>query len=236
MLVTHDLHLDVAGAAHQFFQIDLVVAKCGQCLTFGQFHHWGQVGLGFDHSHATATAAPAGLEHQGVTYGQRHEFGAFNVVGQGTGGGHHRHTGGNRHGAGRHLVAQGAHDIPFGTDEGDASCGAGVGKVGVLAQKTVAGVNCVDFCLFGDADDVCDVEVGRDWFFARTHQVRLVGLEAVQGKAVFVGKDGHRADAHFGGGAQHPDGDFAAVGDKDAADFFHGGARKVLKIGGCLLR
>jgi hypothetical protein len=160
VLVTHDLHFDVAGAAHQFFQIDLVVAKGGQGFAFGQLHHGGQVGFGFNDPHATATTAPAGLEHQRVAHSQGHGFGAFNVIGQGAGGGHHRHAGRHRHGTGGHLVAQGAHDIAFGANEGNASGGTGVGKVGVLAQKAVAGVNRVDLGFFGNADDVVNVQVG----------------------------------------------------------------------------
>jgi hypothetical protein len=89
---------------------------------------------------------------------------AFDVVGQGACGGHHRHPGRHGHGAGGHLVAQGAHHVAFGANEGNACGSAGIGKVGVFAQETVAGVNGVDLGFFGNADDVVNVEVGRMGF------------------------------------------------------------------------
>jgi len=63
--------------------------------------------------------------------------------------------------------------------------------------------------------DVVDVEIGLDRLPAGADQVGFVGLESVQREAVLVGIDGHRADAHFGGGAHDADGDFGAVGDED---------------------
>ena len=63
MLVAEDLHLNVAGAADQCFEIDLVIAKGGQGFVFGQFHHWRQIIFRFDHAHAASAATPAGFEH-----------------------------------------------------------------------------------------------------------------------------------------------------------------------------
>ena len=49
-------------------------------------------------------------------------------------------------------------------------------------------------------------------------QEALVRLEAVQGEAVLVGIDRHRADAELAGRAQDADGDLAAVGDQQLAE------------------
>jgi hypothetical protein len=80
----------------------------------------------------------------------------------------------------------------------------------------------IDLGLFGNTDDVVNVQIGRDGLFASTHQVRLIGLETMQREAVLVGVDGHGANTHFGSGAQYPYGNFTAIGDKDAFDLFHG--------------
>ena len=69
-----------------------------------------------------------------------------------------------------------------------------------------------------DAEDVVDLEVGLDRALALADQIGLVGLEAVQREAVLLGVDRDGADAELVGGAQHADGDFAAVGDEEAAD------------------
>ena len=93
-------------------------------------------------------------------------------------------------------------------------------------------MNGVDMILPRDADDVGDVQVGGDGFPAGTDPIRLIGLEAVEGEAVLVGEDGDGANAHLSGGPQDADGDFAAVGDEEAADFFHGTAGEKRKNGG----
>ena len=59
-----------------------------------------------------------------------------------------------------------------------------------------------------------DVEVRPDRLAGLADAVRLVGLEAVQGEAVFVRVDGDGADAEFVGRAEDADGDLAAVGDE----------------------
>ncbi len=100
----------------------------------------------------------------------------------------------------------------------DAGLVAGAGEVGVLGQKAVAGMDGVDLVLLGQGDDAGDVEVGADRLAGLADAVGFVGLEAVQGEAVFVRIDGHGADAQLVGGAKDADGDLAAVGDQQLAD------------------
>src|SRR6476661_8926125 len=68
----------------------------------------------------------------------------------------------------------------------------------------------------GDVDDRLDVEVRPDRFttLRRADQERLVGLEAVQRKAIFVTVDRHGAQAEFGGGPEAPDGNLRSIGDE----------------------
>ena len=69
-----------------------------------------------------------------------------------------------------------------------------------------------------------DVEVRPDRLARLADAIGLVGLEAVQGVAVFVRIDGDGANAQLVGRTEHADGDFAAVGDQQLADFFHASA------------
>lgn len=102
-----------------------------------------EIGLGFNDAHATAATAPTGLEHQRIAHSQGHGLVASMSSGRRCGG-YHGHLGRHGHGAGGHFVAQGAHHVAFGANEGNACGSAGIGKVGVFAQKTVAGVNGID--------------------------------------------------------------------------------------------
>jgi len=124
-----------------------------------------------------------------------------------------------------HLVAQQPHDLGLRPDEGDAGLRTRFREVRVLGQEAVARVDGIDLRLQRDADHVVDVEVGLDGLPAGPDQIALVGLEAVEREAVFVGEDGHRADAHLGSRAHDADGDLGTVGDEQAADGFHGVVR-----------
>ena len=79
-------------------------------------------------------------------------------------------------------------------------------------------MNGIGLGLDRDAQDVFDVEVGIHGRLAATHQVGLVGLGSMQGKAVFLRVDRDGADAQFVGSAHDADRDFAAIGDEQAAD------------------
>jgi hypothetical protein len=80
----------------------------------------------------------------------------------------------------------------------------------------------VGAALAGDADDVGEVEIGRDRSLARAHLIGLVGLEAVEAELVLLGENRHGALAELIGGAQDPDGDLAPVGDEDFLELGHG--------------
>jgi hypothetical protein len=65
VLDAEHLDLDVTRPADELLQTHLVVAEGGLRLSAGHVDGRGQVGLGLDHTHAAAAAAPARLEHHG---------------------------------------------------------------------------------------------------------------------------------------------------------------------------
>src|SRR5262249_5638074 len=81
-------------------------------------------------------------------------------------------------------------------------------------------------------DEAGDVEVGADRLAGLADTVRLVGLEAVQGEAVFVRVDGDGADAEFVRAAEDADGDLAAVSNEQFADRRGGRVRHGLSTDG----
>ena len=221
----------MAGAADQFFKIDLVVAKGRQRLAARGLQRRREFTFVFNHPHAAATATPAGFEHHGVADACG-ELGAFrHVQRQGRCGGHHRHAGRHRRMARRHLVAQGAHHLGRGADPADAGGDHAFGEVGVLGQKAIAWVNRIHACLFGNAQDVVAIEVSGQWLFALADQITFVCLKTVQCLSVLLRVDRHGANPHFRSRPHHPNGDLGAVGDQDGTDgaVAHGGA---LRSGG----
>ncbi len=64
--VAEHLHLDMAGALDQLFEIDLVLAEGGLGLALGLRHLAAEIGLGADGAHAAAATAPGGLQHHRI--------------------------------------------------------------------------------------------------------------------------------------------------------------------------
>ena len=97
------------------------------------------------------------------------------------------------------------------SDESDAGAIAGARKRGVLGQEAVPRMDGVDALLMSEGDNAFHVEIGLHWALAFAHEVGFVGLEAVQGQAVFLGVNGDGAQAEFVGRAQDANGDLAAI-------------------------
>ncbi len=120
--------------------------------------------------------------------------------------------------AGNDLVAKLLKDLDARADEDQPGFQTGTGEVGVLGEEAVTRMDGIDLVLLGQGDDAGYVEVGADRLAGLADAIRLVGLEAVQGEAIFMRVDGHRADAEFGRGAENASGDLAAVGNEQLFD------------------
>ena len=120
------------------------------------------------------------------------------------------------------LVAEHFQQLRRGSDEGDVVFFARSREGGIFGEEAVTGMDGVDAMLFGDGDDVGDVEIAAHRLAALrgADEVGLVRLEAVEGKAVFVRVDGDGAKPQFRGSAEYADGDLRAIGDEQ---FLHGG-------------
>ncbi len=221
LLITKDLHLDVTGADDHLFEITFAVAESGFGLAAAFANFVGQFRLGLDRAHASAAAAPAGLEHQGVA-----DFGGFfadriHIVAQHLGRGDDRNAGGDGDATGGGFVAQLAHGFGFGTDKGDAVLFAGIHKIGVFGQEAITGVDGIGARHFGNADDLVDTEIGGYGTEALANAVGFVCFEAVEAEFVLFGKDSNGLFAHLVGCTHDADGDLATVCDENLLKIGH---------------
>ena len=221
MLITQQLHLDVARIAHQLFDIDLVIAKRTGRFAPGDLDLRAQIVGRFDDAHAAPTAAPTGLEHDRVTHGSGRGVGLVHVMRKRLGGRHYRHIGSNRRMTSRHLVAQRCHHLCARANEGNAGGFTGGGEIRVFGQKAVAGMNRVSACGPRDPDHIVDIEISLQGFLASAYLITFICLETVQGKTVFVGIDCHGANAQLGCGAHDPDCYLRTVCYQNLLDFSH---------------
>ena len=218
VVVPQNLDLDVARAANQLFEIDLVVPERRQALAPRGLDRIGEFGFGLDRAHAAPAAAPARLEHNGKTDFAGETRGLTRVAGERACRRNHRNVRRHREFPRRHLVAECAHDIGLRADEDDACGSTRLGEVGVLGQEAVARVDRIGSVLARNAHHLVDAEVGLYRAHPPAHLVGFVGLESVQREAVLLRVDRDRFDPEFDRGAEHADGDFAPVGDEDPAE------------------
>ena len=209
--VAKDLELDVARVLDEFLDVYAAVAKSFLRLVAGGVVALDEGDVVVRGAHTLAAAAGHGLDHDRVAdvLGnlQRLLLGVDDVLG--TGG--DRHTGLAGQFAAERLVLEGVHRGGFRPDKADVAAFANVGKVGVLGEEAVAGVNGVDVGDLGCADDAVDAQVT---FVAggAADADRLVGHLCVHGIRIRLRVHGHGSDVEFLAGADDTNGDLPAVG------------------------
>ena len=141
---------------------------------------------------------------------QRFRFAADDAVAAGSGG-HSRLF----HGlAGNRLVAEGAHRFRRRPDEGDAVLAAGFGEVGVFGQEAVAGMDRIHIADRRHRQNPIDQQITRRRLRGPDAD-RFVGHFDREALRIGLRIDRHGADSQFAAGPDHPDCDFAAVGDEN---------------------
>jgi hypothetical protein len=220
--VGQHLDFDVAGMIQVLFHVHDRIAERRVGLAAGQVHGGQQRGLAVDHPHPAPAAAAGRLDDDGIADLVGDAQGVLIVVAQWpVRAGHAGYAGFLHRPDGGHLVAHQPDGVRPRTDENEAALLDPLGKIGVLGQKTVAGMNRHRVGDLGGADDRRHVQIalGGGW---RADADGFVGQTHVFEFAVHRGMHGDGADAEFPAGAQDAQGDFAAVGDDDL--FEHGAA------------
>jgi len=214
VLVGQHLKLDVAGVLDELFHVEFAVAKgVGGLGGSGQEEVGESLGVAHD-AHAAPAAAGLGLDDDRVAdllgAGESLLDGGQNAVGAGQDG-HMRAL----HRLPRFfLFTHEASDFRGRSDELDVGGAADLGKVGVLAEQAVAGMDGVDIGDFGGADDGRDVEITLGQT-RRADADGFVGKADVEGVAVGLAVDGDGANAQLTTGVDDAQCDFAAIGDEN---------------------
>ena len=166
----------------------------------------------FHHPHATTTTAEGSLDDQRKTNFVR---GLERLVGIGDrllGAGKRWHLITMRQRPRRGLVAHVFQQLRRWPDESDALTRTCSCELRVFRKKSITRMNHRHALLLGERDDALDIEVRADRALRRIELIRLIGLEAVDRKAVFFGKNRNRAQTKFVGSAENADRNFSAVG------------------------
>ena len=157
MLVAQNLHLNVLGLHQVLLDEDVLVTEGLLGLALHQVKGGDDLLRCVAAAHPPAAAAAGRLEDDGEAVFDGLCKGLLPVL-QGTvGAGDGGHAAGVGDGLGGQLVAHLGQNGGGGADEGDAGGLAGVGKVGVLTEKAVAGMDGVAPSGLGHGEDGIDV-------------------------------------------------------------------------------
>ena len=176
--------------------------------------HRQQAGFVVRSAHAAAAAAGDGLDHDReadlLRDLERFLLGLDDAVAAGR----DRNARFARRGARGVLVAHRVHRARRRTDELDLAALADFREVGVLREKSVAGMNRVHVADFGRAHDAVDLQIALG-ARRRADADRLVRQLHVERIDIRLRVNGERAHAQLLAGADDAQGDFAAIGDQD---------------------
>ena len=219
--VRQNLEFDVPRPLQEFLHVDLVVAEGCARFRARDTDRVQERGLGMHNAHATPAAAAGCLDDHRVGDVARDAQVLVRILAQRTIGARHAGHSLRFHDPDRrHLVAHGADGFRLGAHEHETAFFHTLGEVGVLGQKAVSRVDGVSPRLLDGGDDLLGAQValarGR-----RPDRPGLLGQLDVQRIAVGFGINGDGGDPEAARGADHPAGDFTAIGDQDLREHSH---------------
>eukprot|EP00977_Amphora_coffeiformis_P015723 scaffold4703_cov166-Amphora_coffeaeformis.AAC.3 len=160
--VTNNLNFNMTRTIDEAFDKDTAVPKRGQGFRCGGFVKGNQIFHASDDTHTFAPTSHGSLEDDGQA-NRFNKFLHFFRRAQGpVGSGHDGDTGFNGGLTGTGLVGKAFQIFHGRSDKGNARRGTGLGKFGTFRQETITGMNGIDTGLFGNFDDILNVEVGRN--------------------------------------------------------------------------
>ena len=214
VLVGNDLNFDVARVLEKLLHIHRrVVERCAG-LGLGHGHGVDQRRLGVHYTHAAPAAAARRFDDHRVAHRLGNALDLYRVFRQFPF--RSRHAGHARtdHGLlGRHLIAHDADGLRGWPDELEAAFLNALGKIGVFAQETIAGVDGLCIGHLGGRNNRRHIEVAQGRR-RRSNANRFFSQLDVLGLAVRLGIDHHGLDAQLAAGALDTQRNFATVGDQ----------------------
>ena len=212
--VTEDLHFDVLCARDILFEENSRVSKSALRFALSLVQQRIKIACLMDDAHPAPTAAKCRFDDQREPNVRRDLERLCAVVHWIVGSGKSRDLEFLGQSASRNLVSHQLEQLGARPDESNARFGASARESRVLRQESIARMNQVDALFLGQRDDPFHIEVSPDGPLPFAHEISLVRLEAVHGKAVLLRIDRDRAQAKLRRSAKDADGDFGAIGDE----------------------
>ena len=214
MGIAKNLNFDMSGAEDVFLDQAYRIAKSRLRLAFGRGEGCGKIRRRLDQPHALAAAPGARLDEDGVADFRCAGSKRFRITRSTMPAGHDRHACAFHQRLGCIFQAHGADCCGGWSDENQTRRRDRRDKIGVLAEKTIAGVDRLCPGGVGGGDDPVALQIAvGDGRPADTH--RLIRHDGVARLGIGIGIDSNRADAHPSRRGDDAAGNLAPVGHED---------------------
>src|SRR5579885_3235824 len=210
VMIAQPLDLDVPRLQHQLFHVHFIVAEGAQRLAPRIAQRRFQIRLAIDAAHSLSAAAGRGLEQHRIADLAGDTLGFLNFAERLLCSRHHRRARRDRHLPRRRFRSHPPDRRRRRPDKDDAGGGARFSKLGVFAQKPVAGMNRLSAMPFCGIDDLIDAQIAlRGW--RRAQMGRFIGHPHRQRGAVGVGVNGDARNSKLAQRADDSHRDLAAI-------------------------
>ena len=220
VLVRQDLHLDVLGL-HQILLHENIAAAEGLLrLAVDQLIGGADLLRTVAAAHATTATAGRSLQNHRKAEGHRLLHGVLRIPQRLRAAGDDGNTTGDSDLLGAKLIAHLPQHLGGWPDEQDTVFLTGSGKVCVLRQEAVSGMDGGNTTALGQSDDAGNIQIRPQRGFLLPHQIRLIRLGAEERELVLLGIDGYCAHTGVKTGTEDADRDLTAVCHQYLADLF----------------
>src|SRR5260221_9565448 len=215
--VGEDLHLDMARPGEIACDQPPFINKGVLRLRLGGGEGGRNLGRGRDDLHALAATAGSGLDQHRVADAIRRRRQEIRRLILAVITRYQRHLGGLHQALGRTLRAHGADGGRRWADENEAGNGTGFGKIGVLRQEAITGMDRIGATGLGGGDHFLNGEITLACRRA-AQRIGAIGSRDMGGIAVDIRIDRDGGDPHAPRRPHDATGDLAAIGDQNFAD------------------
>ncbi len=219
LLIGQHLHLNVTRVDDRFLDINFAIAKRPLRLAARAFERRLEVVGGVDKTHAFATTACGGFQHDRITDARGHFLCLLEGLEASRCAGHKRNACAFHGLAGAGLRSHSVHGGGRGADEFHPRLDARSGELRILGEKSVSRMDRVCSGSRGDVQKFLNIEIGLGGG-GRADGIGLVGFADVEGGAIYLRVDGNGGDSHFVAGTNDPHGDLAAIRDENFLEHF----------------
>ena len=217
VMVAQHLKFDVPGTLDKLFQVHVGNAKGLLRLVARGLPGGHQVLAAAHHAHAPAAAARRRFDDQRIPDAVAFGGGGLGIEHQAVAPRHDGHSRGGHLAPRLLLFTHQPQHLGRGADKADVRGLANLREIRVFGQEAVARVNRVHVGDFRRADDMRNIQVA--FRAARRPDAHgLIRKTHVQRIAVGLRIDGHCGDVQLLAGADHPQSNFTAIGDKNFAE------------------